>query len=109
MAFHSDSQVGEPVTFLGDEIASGHFLAAPQRASVPLRPPRMVCGAIPDACELCGPLSVCASPSAPPARWAAPLAPPPARSLSTRLCPVIWEPLLTALAEGLSKPTDTGL
>lgn len=109
MVFHSDSRVGEPVTFLGDQTASGHFMAAPQRASVPLRPPRMVRGAIPDACELCRPLSVCVSPSAPPGRWAAPLAPPPARSLSTWLCPVIWEPLLTALAGGLSKPTDAGL
>ena len=70
--------MGEPITFLDDEIASGNLLAAPQSASIPLHPPHTGCGAIPNMCELCRLLSVCMSPGTPPACWAAPLASLPA-------------------------------
>ena len=106
--------MGEPITFLDDEIASGNLLAAPQSASIPLHPPHTVCGAIPSVCELCRLLSVCMSPAL---LQHAGLPHLPLclrdcsslRSISTRLCWVLWEPLLTALAGCFSKPTDIGL
>ena len=58
--------MGEPITFPYDEIAPCHLLAAPQSAGVPSRPPCVVRGSVPGAHGLCGPLSVCMSPGAPP-------------------------------------------